>query len=142
MASPLQNNITNLQSILNMVNNLPNGGTGGSDSTGSNILRDESSFTTNYSGEATVNCGFKPDAVFISIGATDTVESTMCLMFSEQTNQQTYLQTCASATDGLYSAEAICSDTGFFISIINHGWTWSGAALKNTKLYYTAIKYT
>ena len=28
MASPLQNNITNLQSILNMVNNLPNGGNG------------------------------------------------------------------------------------------------------------------
>ena len=58
MASPLQNNITNLQSILNMVNNLPNGGT--------TVQIANDSYTSTKDG-VYVNCGFKPDVVFVTL---------------------------------------------------------------------------
>ena len=99
-------------------------------------------FTTSSAGKATVTCGFRPDAVFIPIVVSGDTESAICLVFSEQTNSQKILQTHAANTDGLYTAEATRSDTGFSITMYNQGWNFSGATMKNKTFSYTAIKYT
>lgn len=109
---------------------------------GATVQSKSDSFTTNYNGQATVNCGFKPDVVSISIVAIDDSVSAIGLVFSALTDGQTCIQSHAASTDTIYGVEATRTNTGFSVSMIDHGWTWANTPAKNTKFYYTAIKYT
>lgn len=140
----LKTNTASLQEILDMINNLPEG------KSLSNVKRAAGVCTpflteSGYS-VASINCGFKPDLVFLSEGWIDEMEGygkaamTGCLAFTESNTAiiETMFQEDNDA--GLIYIQALQTDTGCDMIVRLIDWSWEiNYCFEN--LNYIAVKY-
>ena len=118
-----------------------------------NIIQQVSgTFTTEeydeYNGCATVNCGFKPDIVYITEGYSfqDSEDFTVlaAASFDFKSGNVDYIHSLLydkndEGTIGVYNMR---NDNGFEVWITLNDWTWESSAYLNKQFSYTAIKYS
>lgn len=138
MATPIQNNSEALQRILQTVMDLPE------ESIGVTVQRKDGTLTTNTSGTATVNLGFKPDVVRLSVGHTwEDISFETAADFHTGNSDKI---ACADFYDddsifvALYVIER--TSTGFNIEASYRDYDFEEAMLKNKTITYSAVKYT
>lgn len=136
MATPIENNSEGLQRILQAVNNLPSGGSGGV-----NVQRTSDYFTTNSNGSATVNCGFSPDLVTIYTSTYNGSEQGFSFPFAEQQTSSTSYMTLGFGNT-VYEATGSRTSNGFNITVKDSGWDWGEDPASNEEFFYIAVKYT
>lgn len=112
---------------------------------GVNVQRKSGSFTTNNSGDATVNCGFQPDMVYIK-GETVTEDGvtnvySMCMVFSEESRSGSK-DTIMWASDGIVDFVWTRTPTGFTVGCGKFSWEFVVSVLSRKSFNYVAIKYT
>lgn len=111
---------------------------------GAAVQRKADSFTTDGSGGATVNCGFKPDVVYIKGDRTTedgvTAENSQAIVFSEDTRSN--LCTAMYNNEGVVEAFWTRSDSGFSANMTEYNWDWEASAASGMTFNYVAIKYT
>jgi hypothetical protein len=102
------------------------------------------SFTTNNSGSATVDCGFKPDVVLISKNAT---YSNFLLAVgaefakSKKTKISSMLWENGSIDACPIELEITQNSTGFSVTAFKYDESWDDSAYRST-FSYIAVKYT
>lgn len=114
--------------------------------TGVTVQRASGTFTTNSRGTASVDCGFKPDAVLIKGNLSGNVPSNLAIMFAEDTrstthrgymwvsdNQSTYQQ---------YKMDITQNASGFSVVAYDHYWYGEDKASNKRSFEYVAVKYT
>lgn len=112
---------------------------------GVNVQRKSGSFTTNNSGNATVNCGFQPDMVYIQ-GETGTEDDntfnySMCMAFAEETRNN-IKDTIMWFSDGIIDFTWTRTSSGFTVSCGKYSWEMVSSVLSRKSFTYVAIKYT
>lgn len=136
MSSPLQNNTTTLQNILNIVNDLPE----------SRVVQKKSgTFTVDEESNAYVDCGFIPDFVLIHINESRGENNvSTAVSFTEDTRQFWLIHLLSES--GIYEIYpfTVNSFKGFCATIfkVNWDWSYSESAPTSTIFHYTAVKYT
>ncbi len=112
--------------------------------TGVTVQEKSGTFTTSSSGTATVNCGFKPDAVFIY--ATSSYQNGKS--YSAAAFDAYGVTSCATMVCGASSSYAFCnytitqSSTGFSVTGKRYNTSFSASNDSNRSITYVAIKYT
>lgn len=114
-------------------------------STGATIQRKSDSFTTSSSGTATVNCGFKPDAVFIygsrSDDASNVYYAGVPFLEYSKTSMKTYL--CGSSNSYPYTRFTFTqTNSGFSVSAVKYSASYSESNESNRTINYVAVKYS
>lgn len=100
-------------------------------------------FTTNSSGQATINCGFTPDLVVVYGGAYNNGEWNFTFTFSEKATSYEDLVCQIQNTTGTLIAIASKATNGFSFQVNGFGWDWSVTTAGNNKQFsYTTVKYT
>ena len=116
---------------------------------GIDVKTSSGTLTTNSSGTATVNCGFKPDLVVIT-GLTYTYgsevyEYQLSFCFPLKTGGNNAICTAGGYTN-TYSngidAEFTQTSNGFSVLLTKYSGSGAGSNITNTTFNYTAIKYT
>lgn len=111
-------------------------------STGVEVMRAEGSFTTSSSGSASVDCGFKPDMVFVfgdTVSSYVTASNSQAINFVEETR--------SNATTALYSESGVTltvwtqDSSGFSVDMTDYTFSWSDST-SAASYDYVAIKYT
>lgn len=140
MATPIQNNTEALHRILQTVTNLPE------ESAGVTMQRKAGTFTTSSSGTASVNCGFKPDAVLIKGKLSGNVASNLDIMFAEDTRSTThrgYMWVSSDqSTYQQYKMDITQNANGFSVVAYDHYWYADDKASNQRSFEYVAVKYT
>ena len=114
--------------------------------TGTPVRTYSGSFTTDANGEATINCGFKPDLVYIE--GYDIPESRYFFtipLFLHSGAAGEYIVGTGVLTDNDNQYAEVGSaprTNGFFIGLYRIGWNWNYLHLANYTMNYTAIKWT
>lgn len=115
---------------------------------GVNVQKQSGTVTTNSSGGATINCGFKPDMVLVRI-ATYTespynYDSNLAFVFKEKTTGSSYYLANMAWKDSttLITGTATVSDTGCTLNLYEYDTSWNGNYFPNETLSWVAIKYT
>lgn len=115
---------------------------------GATIQRKTGTFTTDESGNATVDCGFQPDVVTIPVGL-QTVdgldyEQIVSIDFSSVTTDAERKECCCFAPDdtGLFVFVIKRKQIGFEISCATCNWSWKMSVIKNRSFDFVAIKFT
>ena len=145
--------LNNTQTLVNNQNELINTISGELDTKLSppekiTVLRKSGSFRTNKNGGADVNCGFKPDFVYVRLMAynydTYTSLEQLSVVFSEETREGIPSSICWEQNDnGVIDSVWFPTDTGFSVNLWYHPWDWSAtASVSYTTFQYVAIKYT
>lgn len=123
------------------INSIPNGVT---------VQRKSGTFTTNSSGNATVNCGFKPDLVYISLGESeDGYLYSASAAFAEETRSGTVNITMWAISEvsgtSTRSEDMYVSQTtnGFSVLVTYKDFIdFSNGNTSSKTFNYTAVKYT
>ena len=104
---------------------------------GSSVQSTTGTFTTNSSGVATVNCGFKPDIITI-------VKDDQSATANFNSINSDYSWLCIpNAVDFIvYSIEATRNNTGCSLEVSTLSFDYAITAKPNTSFTYYAIKYT
>lgn len=141
------NNTTGLQRILQAVNNLPEGGSGGV-----TVQRKADSFTANLDPadntaiQATVNCGFVPDVVIIKgkayQGESNTYYYDMVAVFPERSAGRNYLVAGTSGSYSVFEGTVEQTTNGFTMSFWAYNDDWDYVTMQRETFEYVAIKYT
>lgn len=104
----------------------------------------EGTFTTDASGNATVNCGFKPDAVLIKVSHDDTYECNLNCIFAGA--ESPGLTQCAitwnSDYTSIYEADFSQLSNGFYVEIYGYSANWQSFEIPNATYSFVAVKYT
>ena len=109
------------------------------------VQRYAGTFTTDNNGEATVNCGFQPDIVFIFNDWSPIANraDSMAMTFSENFDSSKNNFTVMSASVGIIAASwTAWTSTGFTVSMLQYDFNWNKSKLSNQTISYVAIKYT
>lgn len=96
-------------------------------------------FNTNSLGTATVNCGFKPDAVYIT---SRILASQQSAIFSEGS---TTAEIATYETSGNYAfvgVDLTQKSTGFSVDAEYCDWTFDWTSVGSVSFNYVALKYT
>lgn len=113
-------------------------------STGVMVQQKNGTFRTDYSGKATVNCGFKPDAVFITgtvSGYTGKYHG--CAAFSADSVTSATSYFASPSTSYLFSYVAFTqTSTGFTATAKRMSTSFAESNDTNRTFNYIAIKYT
>lgn len=105
------------------------------------VQRNSNIFTTDNSGNATIECGFKPDALYITRSDIyNGVLQSACLAFTEAGREE--LESCLMNDDMVVSCKATRTDTGAQLSMNYYSSGWNPFVNTDNKLGYIAIKYT
>lgn len=113
----------------------------GTISTGVTVQRASGTFTTSSSGNATVNCGFQPDVVYIQAGAYDSIQYHLAYVFSEH-GASNAGNVAWNETYNSIEAQASRTSTGFTITMTAYSEDWADSAVSRATFNYVAIKYT
>lgn len=144
MSSLLENNITNLQEILQKLDTLPDS------VSGVNVqITTKSTFaTTNNNGDFSVNCGFKPDVVFINQDKTSSVgykyaAAIPFALYPDGTVIEVPLWKGSYNSGYVYDLYVQNTSNGFSggVSVWTENWE-EDSPPKGTTFNYIAIKYT
>lgn len=115
---------------------------------GVEVKRATGTFTPNSSGQETVECGFKPDLVFINVGGSYTRDAykfilSAAVAFAEDSRESesnAVMETVMPSADwaiGSYSIYATRDDTGFVVHVYKEdGTAFTGSC------NYVAVNYT
>lgn len=118
--------------------------------TGVTVQRASGTFTTNNSGNATVNCGFRPDLVFIQIDEKDGNYPLSCAAaFAEEArsgSMEIHMIALSDSGDTGWLEEFVMArtTTGFSATVKYYNvddFSETGTE-KNATFNYTAVKYT
>ena len=112
---------------------------------GAEVQQKSGTFRTSSSGTATVNCGFKPDAVFVtgtvSGGYNTTYHGGAAFTAGSQTNVTSYIP--SSSTSYIFSYLYITqTSTGFSVTAKRMSTSFAESNDTNRTISYIAIKYT
>lgn len=134
----IQSNSEGLQRILQAVNSLPAGGATKQTKTGT--------FTTNSSGTATVNCGFKPDYVIIINPRTASagyIMSATAHFAYDPDGVGVFALLIPERSDDVFcnSFDVTQTSNGFSVLAENVGWDHGYSTTKNAVFNYYAVKY-
>jgi len=119
------------------INSIPEGVT---------VQRKSGSFTTNRYGEATVNCGFKPDYVVISNPRTDThgynMSATAHFAY-DPNNYGIFALLVPERSDDVYanSFDVEPTNSGFWVLAENIDYSFRYSNATNVAFNYYAVKY-
>ena len=136
----LSGNTDKINALIAAIDALPSAG-----GSGTTVQRKSGTFTTNSSGDATVNCGWQPDIVYVR-GETETSDGqtllySTCMNFVEETRtgtKETIMWAGAGVIDILWTR----SSTGFSVGCGLWDWSWEVTAHANKTFDYVAVKYT
>lgn len=110
------------------------------------VQRYAGTFTTDNNGEATVDCGFKPDVVFmlndkapVSNSRVDSMSMVFNEGFDSSKNNFTMIATSVGPLAASWTA---WTSTGFTVSMLQYDFNWNKSNLSNQTISYVAIKYT
>lgn len=157
MATNLETEQANIESAFSAVGSkggtIPESKTSGnlssaieSISTGINVQKKNGSFTTNSSGTASVDCGFKPDAVLIKGKLSGNVASNLAAIFAEDTRStihRGYMWVSDSqSTYQQYKMDITQKESGFSVVAYDHYWYAEDKASDRRSFDYVAVKYT
>lgn len=116
--------------------------------TGTNVQRYEGTFTTDESGNATVDCGFQPDVVTVPVGLLTSnngqLEQIVSIDFSSVTTDAENKSCCCWAPDdtGLLVFVIKRKQIGFEISCATYDWSLKISVIPNRSFDFVAIKFT
>ena len=123
-------------------------GVTGTHESGVTVRRTTGTFTTNYSGNATITCGFQPDLVVYYTGEsyTNSIPMWVSFPFAESGVSRIVLLHAPSSKnyDDHIFAESDCSrtTTGFSVNIKNLDFDLTFSNARSATYNYIAIKYT
>lgn len=130
------NNTTGLQRILQAVNELPEGGSGGvtvREDTGNITF-----LTSAGSSTATITCGYKPDAVVVTVSGYPDV----CVIFDSDTSVESYAGNNKQQTYPLFFVTVKQTSTGVSLSGAQRiNWSWEPSNYTGSA-DYRVIKFT
>lgn len=109
------------------------------------VQRYEGTFTTGNDGNATVNCGFQPDLVFVfnDLQPINGQTDSMSMVFPEGFDSSKSNITCMSVSSGLVSINwKTWMPTGFSLEMVHIDHNWNVSYVNNLTTRYVAIKYT
>jgi len=108
---------------------------------GVTVQKNSGSFTTGTNGSATVNCGFRPDMVYIKGDTDDGYNNSQAMAFDAESRTGN-LNTAMWASDGAVDIVWTRSSTGFSVTVTLYDWDWNGTAASRKTYNYVAVKYT
>lgn len=110
------------------------------------VQRYEGTFTTDSDGNATVNCGFKPDIVFMlndKAPVSNSRADSMSMVFNEGFDgSKNNFTLIATSVGPLAASWTAWTSTGFSVSLEQYDFNWNKSKLSNQTISYVAIKYT
>lgn len=110
------------------------------------VQRYEGTFTTDDNGEATVDCGFQPDIVFIfndKAPVSNSRADSMSMALNEGFDSSKNNMTVMAASVGIIAASwTAWTSTGFTVIMSQYDFNWNKSILSNQTISYVAIKYT
>lgn len=110
---------------------------------GVTVQKKSGTFTTNYSGTATVNCGFKPDLVAINGGSDSYSSYFIAVPFTEGNTTKGTLTIIPPNSNYVFTMVLVTqTSTGFSVAAINTDSNWSSSNCTYRNLSYVAMKYT
>lgn len=125
--------------------NFPNEFKSAIEGIGATAQRKNGTFTTNSSGTATVNCGFKPDVVLITGNKSSNLVQNVAAVFAEDSRSTTH-ESCMAAPSGsdfqLYQLQITQSSSGFSVKAICEYYYDEAQNAENKTFNYVAVKYT
>ena len=113
-------------------------------SSGVTVQSKAGSFTTGYNGSATVNCGFKPDIVYIKGEQTNyngtyfSNSTAMCFAEDSRSNRCTVMFGASTINEISWDA----TSNGFTVALYVFDFDWESQSASNKTFNYVAIKYT
>lgn len=112
--------------------------------TGVIVQRASGSFTTNTSGKATINCGFKPDLVAIDFGNANNCVAVQAFAIGEYdySGYDGYEVSIWDDSEDINLTTVVPTATGFTVEMRQYDMSGSKTILKNKTYNYTAVKYT
>lgn len=112
--------------------------------TGVTVQRASGTFTTNTSGKATVNCGFKPDLVAIDFGHSNNCVAVQAFAIGEYdySGYDGYEVSVWDDSNDINLTTAVPTATGFTVEMRKYDMSSSKTILENEKFSYIAVKYT
>lgn len=120
--------------LASAINSIPEGVT---------ITRKSGTLTTNTSGKATVNCGFKPDLVAINGGQTGSTKIFCAAMFTEGNITSTGFTIAPPSSNYIFTNLQIDqNNTGFSVIAVDTTSSFGTSAAENRQIPYVAMKYT
>lgn len=121
-------------------------GVNGSFEGGVTVQRTSGSVVTDGDGKATVNCGFKPDLVYLHLneGKDDEIYSTAAAFNEEQRTGRMNLIFWSYSNGSMYVEDMYIeqTDSGFSFELEWNSADWASGAESNMTVYYAAVKYT
>lgn len=115
---------------------------------GSGLREYDDSFTTDWNGEATVNCGFKPDFITVPLGVYQDPgypdeEYNLCIncKAAATTGERLVTQGYLFDGSGIVKMSVIPNASGFRVLMESLDWGWGVGVLRNKTYNFTAIKY-
>ena len=118
---------------------------------GVTVQKKSGTFRTNSSGEATVDCGFKPDLLFLNNGGTDTfsgykyyMSATFAFEAESRTDDMMNLAMWAGSSSSSYEIIDFCAEptsTGFNVWVQALDSSWNNYDYSGS-FNYVAVKYT
>ena len=110
------------------------------------VQRKSGTVVTDSNGEATVDCGFKPDLVYIHLneGKNNEIYSTAAAFNEEQRTGRMNLIFWSYSNSSMYVEDMYIeqTDSGFSFELTWNSVDWKSGAESNMTVYYTAVKYT
>ena len=109
------------------------------------VQRYAGTFTTDNNGEATVDCGFKPDIVYIfnDWAPMDNRADSMSMALNEGFDSSKNNMTVMASSGGIIAASwTAWTSTGFTVIMLQYDFNWNKSKLSNQTISYVAIKYT
>lgn len=133
---PAEKTIGNLSSAIGTV------------STGVAVQKKSGSARTSSKGSFTVDCGFKPDFVFLHHNEKDADDGCLysaAVSFTEETRtgasgKSPYLAMWSNSC--IYSIYVSQTDSGFYLEAWKYDDDWNSSDASNTTFNYVAVKYT
>lgn len=115
--------------------------------TGAAAQRVSGTFTTNTGGEATVECGFQPDLVYLQFGADENgFIFSAAVAFAEEsrsgTNNVCSWGNALGDNIAFVDINMLQSEQGFSVQINFVTFDWDYKDADNVQISYTAVKYT
>lgn len=104
------------------------------------VQREIGTFITDSNGDATVNCGFQPDVVYL-LGENGAGLYSQAIVFAEELRDGIPV-TVMWASDGLIETHWTQTQTGFTTHIEYQDWSFNATYYSEETISYVAIKYT
>lgn len=101
------------------------------------------SFTTDTNGEATINCGFKPDLAVMLVPEVNEDGDHYHPTFAFSVLNEEYVVQCSEAAEYIMYLLAVRTETGFYVGANRFSFDWEEIGPPSKKTFqYVAVKYT